>query len=110
MGIRSLTAVQPLHVATWVEQQTRERSAPTAKQRLAALRHLFDWLVTGQVIPTHLAASVRRPRHSATTTSPSSPGQQQPDPQRPRTCDQCRSLPNGVSPKCGYRDGLLAGH
>ncbi|HEV7266350.1 MAG TPA: tyrosine-type recombinase/integrase [Falsiroseomonas sp.] len=64
-GVSSLTTVQPLHVATWIEMQTRERSAPTAKLRLAALRHLFDWLVTGQVIPTNPAASVRGPRHSA---------------------------------------------
>src|SRR4051795_12705614 len=26
-GVPSLTAVQPLHVATWIEVQTRERSA-----------------------------------------------------------------------------------
>ncbi|WP_226382290.1 tyrosine-type recombinase/integrase [Falsiroseomonas ponticola] len=64
-GLSSLTAVQPLHVATWIEIQTREHSAPTAKLRLAALRHLFDWLVTGQVIPTNPAGSVRGPRHSA---------------------------------------------
>jgi site-specific recombinase XerD len=64
-GIRSLSAVQPLHVAAWIELQTRAHSAPTAKQHLAALRHLFDWLVTGQVIPTNPAASVRGPRHSA---------------------------------------------
>lgn len=64
-GVSSLTAVQPLHVATWIEIQTQERSAPTAKQRLAALRHLFDWLVTGQAIPTNPAGSVRGPRHSA---------------------------------------------
>lgn len=64
-GVSSLTAVHPLHVATWIEMQTREHSAPTAKLRLAALRHLFDWLVTGQVIPTNPAGSVRGPRHSA---------------------------------------------
>src|SRR5207253_5219293 len=33
------------------------------KQRLAAIRHLFDWLVTGQVVPVNPAASVRGPRH-----------------------------------------------
>jgi site-specific recombinase XerC len=33
--------------------QTHECSAPTAKLRLATLRHLFDWLVTGRVIPTN---------------------------------------------------------
>ena len=64
-GVRALTEVQPLHVATWIEIQAQELSAPTVKQRLAALRHLFDWMVTGQVIPTNPAASVRGPRHSA---------------------------------------------
>jgi Phage integrase, N-terminal SAM-like domain len=47
--VASIAAVQPLHVAAWVEQQTRDHAAPTVKLRLAALRHLFDWLVTGQV-------------------------------------------------------------
>ena len=61
--VRSIEAVQPLHVAAWVEMQTRERAAPTVKQRLAALRHLFDWLVTGQIIPTNPAGSVRGPSH-----------------------------------------------
>ena len=31
------------------------------KQRLAAIRHLSDWLVTGQVMPVNPAGSVRRP-------------------------------------------------
>lgn len=51
-------------MATWIELQTRERAAPTAKQHLAAIRHLFDWLVTGQVVPFNPAASVRGPAHS----------------------------------------------
>lgn len=62
-GVRSIVQVQPLHVAAWVELQTREHAAATAKQRLAAVRHLFDWLVTGQVVPMNPAASVRGPRH-----------------------------------------------
>ena len=61
--VGSITAVQPLHVAAWIEQQTRDPAAPTAKPRLAALRRLFDWLVTGQVMPTNPAASVRGPAH-----------------------------------------------
>src|SRR5271170_4310663 len=56
--VPSITAVQPLHVAAWIEMQQRELSAPTVKQHLAALKHLFDWLVTGQVIPTNPAGSV----------------------------------------------------
>ncbi len=62
-GVPSIAAVQPLHVAAWIELQTRERAAPSVKQQLAAIRHLFDWLVTGQVIPVNPAASVRGPSH-----------------------------------------------
>jgi site-specific recombinase XerD len=63
-GAPSITAVQPLHVAAWIELQTQTSSAPTVKQRLAAIRHLFDWLVTGQIVPHNPAASVRGPAHS----------------------------------------------
>lgn len=37
------------------------------KQRLAALRRLFDWLVAGQVIPVNPAASVRGPSNVVKT-------------------------------------------
>ena len=50
-GVPSIAAVQPLHVATWIEMQTQVRAAPSVKQQLAAVRRLFDWLVTGQVVP-----------------------------------------------------------
>jgi len=63
-GVSSVAAVQPLHVAAWIEQQTRERAAPTVKARLAAIRHLFDLLVTGQVVPVNPASSVRGPSHT----------------------------------------------
>ncbi|QYE37046.1 tyrosine-type recombinase/integrase (plasmid) [Polymorphobacter sp. PAMC 29334] len=62
-GVASIAGVQPLHVAGYIEELTRKRSAPTAKQRLAAIRHLFDWLVIGQVVPGNPAASVRGPSH-----------------------------------------------
>jgi site-specific recombinase XerD len=58
-----LAAVQPLHVATWIEGLIHQVSAPSVKQQLAAIRHLFDWLVTGQIMPVNPAASVRGPRH-----------------------------------------------
>ena len=45
---------------------TRPRS-PTIKQHLAAIRRLFDWLVTGQVILTNPATSVRGPTHVVRT-------------------------------------------
>lgn len=66
-GVPSITAVQPLHVASWIELQTQTHAAPTVKQRLAAIRHLFDWLVTGQVVPVNPAASVRGPSYTVRT-------------------------------------------
>ncbi len=63
-GVASIVDVAPLHVAAWIEVLAREVSAPTVKQRLAGVRHLFDWLVTGQVVPVNPAASVRGPAHS----------------------------------------------
>jgi integrase/recombinase XerC len=60
-GVPSIVAGQPIHVAG---KLTRERSAPTAKQHLAAIRHLFDWLLIGQVGPVHTVASVCSPAHS----------------------------------------------
>jgi site-specific recombinase XerD len=62
-GVASIAAVQPLHVAAYIEALTKARSAPTAKQRLAAIRRLFDWLVVGQVMAHNPAASVRGPSH-----------------------------------------------
>ena len=64
----ALTAVRPMHVAAWVEGLMRDGlSAPSVKQRLAAVRMLFVWLVVGQVVPHNPAAPVRGPKHSAAT-------------------------------------------
>jgi site-specific recombinase XerD len=65
-GVPSIAAVRPLDVAAWIEAQTREHAAPTVKLRLAAIRHLFDWFVTGQVVLVNPASSVRSPSHVAT--------------------------------------------
>jgi len=62
-GVASIADVQPLHVGAYVEALTRSHSAPTAKLRLAAIRMLFDWLVTGQIVSVNPAASVRGPKH-----------------------------------------------
>jgi site-specific recombinase XerC len=66
-GVPSIAAVKPVHVATWIESGTRELAAPSVKQRLAAIRHLFNWLDTGQVVPVNPAGSVRGPRHVVTS-------------------------------------------
>jgi site-specific recombinase XerD len=62
-GVTQLTAIESVHVAAYIEQLQKARSAPTAKLRLAALRHLFDWMVVGQIMPVNPAAAVRGPRH-----------------------------------------------
>jgi len=64
----TLAAIQPVHVAAWIEGLTRDSglSAPTVKQHLAAVRMLFDWLVVGQVVPHNPAAAVRGPKHVVT--------------------------------------------
>ncbi len=63
-GVPTVGDVRPIHVASYVELLTRELSAPTAKQNLAAVRMLFDWLVVGQVVQVNPAAAVRGPAHS----------------------------------------------
>lgn len=59
----SLQQVSPFAVAGYIEQLTEQLSAPTVKLHLAAIRMLFDWLVTGHVMPVNPAASVRGPKH-----------------------------------------------
>ena len=63
-GVYQLGDVTSFHVAGYIEQLTQTRSAPTAKRHLAALRHLFDWLVVGQVVPANPATSVRGPKYT----------------------------------------------
>lgn len=63
-GLHELKQIQPLHVAAYIEQMQKGASKPTVKQHLATLRMLFDWMVTGQVIPFNPAHAVRGPRYS----------------------------------------------
>jgi site-specific recombinase XerD len=59
----TLAAIRPFDVAAWVKELQENYGAPGVKQQLAAVRMLFDWLVTGQVVPTNPAAAVRGPKH-----------------------------------------------
>ena len=63
----TLAAIRPFDVAAWVKELREEHSTPGVKQQLAAVRMLFDWLITGQVVPTNPAASVRGPKYVVTT-------------------------------------------
>jgi site-specific recombinase XerD len=55
-----LSDIEPVHVAAYVEED--DRAPATIKQNLAALRRLFDHLVTGQVLEANPAEPVRSPK------------------------------------------------
>ncbi|MEZ6104430.1 MAG: tyrosine-type recombinase/integrase [Pirellulaceae bacterium] len=58
-----LLDIEPIVVATYIEQLAAEYSAPSVKLHLAAIRMLFDYLVTGHIVATNPAAAVRGPKH-----------------------------------------------
>lgn len=60
-GLRSLHRIEPVIVAAYIEQH--QASPPTVKQHLAAIRMLFDWLVTGHIVPHNPVTSVHGPKH-----------------------------------------------
>src|SRR3954466_2737159 len=59
----TLRTIEPIAVAAYVQELKGRLAVPSVKQHLAAIRMLFDWLVTGQVVPTNPAASVKAPKH-----------------------------------------------
>ena len=62
-GIAQLADVQAFHVAAFIKDLQGAFSPPTVKQHLAALRMLFDWLVTGHVLDVNPAHAVRGPKY-----------------------------------------------
>jgi site-specific recombinase XerD len=62
-GIDELPDIEPIHVAAYIEALLATAAKPTVKQHLAAIRHLFDWLVVGQILATNPAHAVRGPKH-----------------------------------------------
>lgn len=59
-----LEQVSPFLVAAYIEELQQRLKAPSVKQHLAAIRMLFDYLVTGQIVPTNPAGAVRGPKYS----------------------------------------------
>jgi integrase/recombinase XerD len=59
--VYTLEQVKPIVIASYIENHPG--AAPTVKQHLAAIRMLFDFLVTGQIVPMNPAASVRGPKY-----------------------------------------------
>ena len=99
-AIDDLRSIEPVVVAAYIEQLTAERSAPTVKQHLAAIRGVFDWLVTGHVLDTNPAHAVRGPRHVVTRGKTPV-----------LTADQARELLDSIdtSTIAGLRDRALIG-
>ncbi|MBX3415935.1 MAG: tyrosine-type recombinase/integrase [Pirellulales bacterium] len=62
-GIVRLEQVNPVVVATYIEEAMHIFAPPTTKQHLSALKMLFDHLTTGHVVPFNPAAAVRGPKH-----------------------------------------------
>src|SRR5271170_3338636 len=99
-GLDELAQVQPFYVAAFVKELQGQFSPPTVKQHLAALRMLFDWLVTGHVIDTNPAHAVRGPRYVVTKgTTPV------------LAVDEARALLDAIptGPLIGLRDRALIG-
>lgn len=62
-GVASLSTITPVHVGVYVKELSQSKSAPTTKQRLAAIRMLFDYLVTGGTLTMNPAHAVRGPKY-----------------------------------------------
>ena len=58
-----LSEIKPIVVAAYVEGMLLEKSKPTVKQHLAAIKGLFDFLVVRQVLPFNPASPVKGPSY-----------------------------------------------
>ena len=58
-----LDDIEPIAIAAYIEQLGAEAAKPTVKQNLAAIRQLFDYLVTGGILLSNPAGSVRGPKY-----------------------------------------------
>lgn len=59
----SLLRLNPVVIAAYIEELGQAVAKPTVKQHLAAIRMLFDYLVTGQAVPFNPAHAVRGPKY-----------------------------------------------
>jgi site-specific recombinase XerD len=61
-----LDNIEPIAIAAYIEELGSEIAKPSVKQHLAAIRQLFDYLVTGGVLLSTPAGSVRGPKYVVT--------------------------------------------
>lgn len=62
-----LPHLNPVLIAKYVHELGQVSSPPTVKQHLAAIRMLFDYLVTGHIIVMNPAAAVKGPKYVVKT-------------------------------------------
>jgi site-specific recombinase XerD len=60
-----LTKLNPVVIASYIEELQQELGVTSVKQHLSAIRMLFDYLVTGHIVPFNPAQAVQAPRYSA---------------------------------------------
>src|SRR5271170_5970874 len=58
-----LDDIEPIAISAYIELLGTEMAKPSVKQHLAAIRQLFDYLVTGGILPSNPAGSVRGPKY-----------------------------------------------
>ena len=61
-----LEDIEPIAIAAYIEELGSEIAKPSVKQHLAAIRQLFDYLVTGGILVSTPAGSVRGPKYVVT--------------------------------------------
>jgi site-specific recombinase XerD len=61
-----LEDIEPTAISAYVEELGAEVATPSVKQHLAAIRQLFDYLVTGGVLVSIPAGSGRGPKFVVT--------------------------------------------
>jgi site-specific recombinase XerD len=61
-----LNDIEPISISAYIELLGTEMAKPSVKQHLAAIRQLFDYLVTGGILPSNPAGSVRGPKYVTT--------------------------------------------
>ena len=61
-----LDDIEPIAISAYIELLGTEMAKPSVKQHLAAIRQLFDYLVTGGILPSNPAGSVRGPKYVTT--------------------------------------------
>jgi site-specific recombinase XerD len=62
----ALDDIEPIAIAAYIEELGSQIARPSVKQHLAAIRQLFDYLVTGGILLSNPAGSVRGPKYVVT--------------------------------------------